>query len=75
MQESLLILVCEADAAYFIVLFAHSLRARLGLAHFYAVIGSLTAVMVWTTDAGVSTTLRPVDTCRFSPREMVSSPP
>ena len=57
MQESLLILVCEAVAAYFIVLFAHSLRARLGLAHFYAVIGSLTAVMVWTTDAGVSVDL------------------
>ncbi len=53
MDNELLILVCEAIAVYFLVLFAHSLRNRLGLAHFYALIGSLTAVMVWTTDAGV----------------------
>jgi len=53
MDNELLILVCEAIAVYFLVLFAHSMRNRLGLAHFYALIGSLTAVMVWTTDAGV----------------------
>ncbi|MDF1751807.1 MAG: hypothetical protein P1U89_03430 [Verrucomicrobiales bacterium] len=53
MTNQLLILIAEAVAVYFLVLFAHSLRHRLGLAHFYAVIGSITAVMVWTTDAGV----------------------
>lgn len=57
MNSELLILVCEAIAVYFLVLFAHSLRNRLGLAHFYALIGSLTAVMVWTTDAGVRVNL------------------
>jgi hypothetical protein len=57
MNSELLILICEAIAVYFLVLFAHSLRGRLGLAHFYALIGSLTAVMVWTTDAGVKVEL------------------
>lgn len=57
MNSELLILICEAIAVYFLVLYAHSLRSRLGLAHFYAVIGSLTAVMVWTTDAGVKVDL------------------
>jgi uncharacterized PurR-regulated membrane protein YhhQ (DUF165 family) len=57
MKCELLILICEAIAVYFLVLWAHSLRGRLGLAHFYALIGSLTAVMVWTTDAGVRVNL------------------
>ena len=56
-NSELVILICEAIAVYFLVLFAHSLRSRLGLAHFYALIGSLTAVMVWTTDAGVKVEL------------------
>jgi uncharacterized PurR-regulated membrane protein YhhQ (DUF165 family) len=53
MTNELLILITEAIAVYFLVLWAHSLRNKLGLAHFYALIGSLTAVMVWVTDAGV----------------------
>ena len=53
MTNELLILIVEAIIVYFLVLWAHSLRGRLGLAHFYALIGSLTAVMVWVTDAGV----------------------
>lgn len=57
MNSELLILIGEAIAVYFLVLFAHSLRNRLGLAHFYALIGSLTAVMVWATDAGVRVNL------------------
>lgn len=57
MKSELLILICEAVAVYFLVLWAHSLRARLGLAHFYALIGSLTAIMAWTTDAEVKVTL------------------
>lgn len=48
-----MILIAEAISVYLLVLWAHSLRNRLGLAHFYALIGSLTAVMVWVTDAGV----------------------
>ncbi len=54
MKSELLILIGEAFVVYFIVLWAHSLRSRIGLAHFYALIGGLTAVMVWVTDAGVS---------------------
>ena len=57
MNNELLILIIEAVAVYFLVLFAHSWRSRIGLAHFYALIGSLTAVMVWTTDAGVKVQL------------------
>ena len=38
---------------YFLVLWAHSLRHRFGLAHFYALVGGLTAIMSWVTDAGV----------------------
>jgi len=53
MTSELIILIIEAIAVYFLVLWAHSLRNHLGLAHFYALIGSLTAVMVWVTDAGV----------------------
>jgi len=57
MRSELVILICEAVAVYFLVLSAHSMRSRLGLAHFYALIGGLTAVMVWTTDAGVKVDL------------------
>ena len=38
---------------YFIVLWAHSLRHKFGKAHFYALIGGVTAVMSWLTDAGI----------------------
>lgn len=53
MKSELLILIGEAMAVYFLVLWAHSLRGRVGLAHFYALMGGLTAVMSWVTDAGV----------------------
>lgn len=53
MTRELGILIAEAMAVYFLVLAAHSLRRRAGLAHFYALIGGLTAVMSWVTDAGV----------------------
>lgn len=52
-QTELLILVIEAIAVYFLVLWAHSLRRRFGLAHFYALIGGITAIMSWVTDAGI----------------------
>ncbi len=49
----MLILIVEALAVYFLVLWAHSLRHRFGPAHFYALMGGLTAVMSWVTDAGM----------------------
>lgn len=54
MQIDFLILMLEAMAVYLLVLWTHSLRRRFGLAHFYALLGALTAVMSWVTDAGVS---------------------
>ena len=54
MGNESIILVVEAMAVYFLVLGAHSLRHRFGLAHFYALIGGLTAIMSWVTDAGVT---------------------
>ncbi len=53
MKTELLILVIEAMAVYGLVLGSHAIRRRLGLAHFYAMIGGLTAIMSWVTDAGV----------------------
>ncbi len=53
MNGDLLILILEAMAVYFLVLWAHSLRSRFGFAHFYALIGGITAIMSWVTDAGV----------------------
>ena len=40
-------------AIYFLVLWSHALRHRFGLAHFYALVGGLTAIMSWVTDAGI----------------------
>jgi len=53
MNSEVWILILEAMAVYFLVLWAHSLRHRFGMAHFYALIGGITAVMSWITDAGV----------------------
>ncbi|MCK8602950.1 VUT family protein [Desulfoferrobacter suflitae] len=53
MNNELLILIVEAMTVYFLVLWTHSLRDRIGLAPFYALIGGITAVMSWVTDAGV----------------------
>jgi hypothetical protein len=57
MKGELLILILEAVTVYFLVLWAHSLRSRVGLAPFYALLGSLTAVMSWVTDAGIKVEL------------------
>jgi hypothetical protein len=57
MNSELFVLIGEAIVVYFLVLWAHSLRIRFGLAHFYALIGGLTAVMSWVTDAGVKVSL------------------
>ncbi|MGE4488760.1 MAG: histidine kinase [Kiritimatiellales bacterium] len=53
MSSEFLILVVESIAIYLLVLSAHSLRQRFGLAPFYALLGGITAVMSWITDAGV----------------------
>jgi uncharacterized PurR-regulated membrane protein YhhQ (DUF165 family) len=57
MRIELFILIAEAIAVYFLVLWAHSLRSRGGLAYFYGLLGGLTAVMSWVTDAGVRVNL------------------
>src|SRR5579872_6585095 len=57
MKSELFILMAEAIGVYFLVLWAHSWRNRVGLAHFYALIGGLTAVMSWVTDAGAKVIL------------------
>jgi hypothetical protein len=53
MQNDVLILIVEAMGIYFLVLWTHALRHRFGMAHFYAAIGGITAIMSWVTDAGV----------------------
>lgn len=54
MRQELLVLIVEAMVVYFLVLGAHAMRQRVGLAYFYALLGGLTAVMSWVTDAGVT---------------------
>lgn len=53
MNNEILVLIIEAMVVYFLVLWAHSLRSRFGPVHFYALIGGVTAIMSWVTDAGV----------------------
>lgn len=53
MEREALVLFLEAIGVYFLVLGAHSLRRRFGPVHFYALIGGITAVMSWVTDAGL----------------------
>ncbi len=53
MGTGLSVLIVEAIAVYFLVLWAHSLRHRFGSVHFYALLGALTTIMSWVTDAGV----------------------
>lgn len=53
MGNEVVILIVEAMAVYFLVLWAHSMRHRFGPVHFYALIGGITAIMSWVTDAGV----------------------
>ncbi len=52
MSSDILILIVEAMAVYFLVLWAHSLRHRFGPIYFYALMGGITAIMSWVTDAG-----------------------
>ncbi|WP_300457285.1 hypothetical protein [Desulfobacula sp.] len=52
--NEILILIIEAMAVYFLVLWAHSLRHRFGYVLFYALMGGVTAIMSWVTDAGTA---------------------
>lgn len=54
MSIEFVVVLIEAIVAYLLVLGAHRLRHRYGLACFYALIGSLTALMVWVTDTGTA---------------------
>lgn len=54
MSNEAVILIIEAMIVYFLVLWAHSLRHRFGPVHFYALLGGVTAIMSWVTDAGVT---------------------
>ncbi len=53
MGNEVIILIFQAMVMYFLVLWTHSMRHRFGLVYFYALIGGLTAIMSWVTDAGV----------------------
>jgi PAS domain S-box-containing protein len=45
LEDGVFILLIAAMVLYFLVLWAHSLRRRLGLAHFYALLGGITAIL------------------------------
>lgn len=53
MSNQIIILIAEALIVYTAVLWAHSLRHRFGPVHFYALMGGITAIMSWVTDAGM----------------------
>ncbi len=53
MNIPLLILFIEVILVYLLVLGTHAIRQRTGLGPFYALLGGLTAIMAWTTDAGI----------------------
>lgn len=53
MNNQLVLLIVEAMVVYAAVLLAHSARRRLGIGFFYGLIGCVTAVMSWVTDAGM----------------------
>jgi hypothetical protein len=53
MKNEWIILIAEALAVYVLVLGAHAVRRRYGLAFFYAIMGGITAIMSWVTDANV----------------------
>jgi signal transduction histidine kinase len=56
-MQDFVVLIFEAMAIYLLVLGAHALRHRIGTAPFYTVLGGITAVMSWVTDAGVQVQL------------------
>ena len=59
MQLDWLILNVEALSVYLLMLGTHAMRNRLGLVIFYALLGCVTAIMSWATDAGVRVQIGP----------------
>ena len=53
MNQQLIILALSAIGVYLLVFGAHAIRPRTGLAPFYALLGGITAIMSWVTDAGL----------------------
>ncbi|OHD17290.1 MAG: hypothetical protein A2V99_01245 [Spirochaetes bacterium RBG_16_67_19] len=53
----ILILAIELLVASLLIFSAHALRRRIGLGLFYALLGAITAVMSWVTDAGLAVRL------------------
>jgi len=53
------LLIAEAISVYLLVLGTHALRHRFGLVFFYALLGCITAIMSWVTDAGVCVQIGP----------------
>jgi len=53
MQIDGIILVFEALLVYLLVLGTHAMRRHSGLVPFYALLGCITAIMSWVTDAGI----------------------
>lgn len=54
MPTEVILLILEAVTVYLLVLGVHALRHRYGLAPFYALLGGITAIMSWVTDAGLT---------------------
>jgi len=54
MNSDVLILITESICVYLLVLWTHALRHKAGLGPFYALLGGITAIMSWITDAGVA---------------------
>ncbi len=53
MNNALIILIFEIVSMNLLVLGVHSIRHKTGLGPYYALLGGITAIMAWTTDAGV----------------------
>ncbi|MFW6457108.1 MAG: hypothetical protein ACOC0A_02340 [Planctomycetota bacterium] len=53
MSNPIIILAAAAAGLYLLVFVTHALRHRAGLGPFYALLGALTAIMAWVTDAGL----------------------
>lgn len=54
MNAQLVALIIEAMVVYFLVLGTHALRLKFGRVPFYALLGAITVVMSWVTDAGAA---------------------
>ena len=56
-MAQILLLAIQLLVASLLIFTAHALRRRIGLGFFYALLGAITAVMSWVTDAGLAVRL------------------